>query len=56
MNSTENKTELARIIVRDVLQNLHGRKGVGDELDQIEEDIYITMREDLVQIVLNLLP
>lgn len=45
--------DLATIIVEEILNDLHGRKGVGDELDAIEEDVYLEMKQDLIQIVVN---
>lgn len=41
----------AERIVKAILNNLSGRKGVGDELDQIDEDIQVEMRAELVALV-----
>jgi hypothetical protein len=38
-------------IVDTVLTNLHGRKGVGDELDAIDDTTYAEMRRELCDAV-----
>lgn len=44
-------TSIAEKIVDAVLKDLHGRKGVGDELDMIDGDIYDEMKAELIQVV-----
>lgn len=38
-------------IVEDMLSNLHGRAGVGDELAGIDEQIYSEMKVEIVSLV-----
>ncbi len=42
---------LADGIVNEVLANLHDRKGVGDELDGIDEQVYAEMKAELKALV-----
>lgn len=42
---------IAEKIVEAILENLHDRKGIGDELDMIEKDIYAAMKVSLVRVV-----
>lgn len=41
----------AEMIVDDILKNLRDRRGIGDELELIEPDIYDEMRWELTDIV-----
>ena len=49
---TNNKADA---IVDAILADLGGRKGVGDELDAIDEEIYAEMKAELVEKVATLL-
>lgn len=44
-------SQLAEQIVHAVLEDLHNRKGVGDELDMIDSDVYDSLEEDLYEAV-----
>lgn len=46
---------LATRIVDAVLSNLHGRGGIGDELDAIEFNLYVELVNDLTRIVDDIL-
>ncbi len=41
----------AKRIVKAVLDNLQGRSGIGNMLDEIDPDIYAEMVEELVEVV-----
>lgn len=41
----------AQDIVEAILDNLRGRKGVGNELESIEPDVYAELENSLVEIV-----
>jgi len=47
--------KLATQIVDAILKDLRSRKGVGDELDSIERDIYAEMKSELIEIVTKIL-
>lgn len=47
--------KLANLIVSRVLSNLESRKGVGDELEQIEKKIRAEMVADLTSVVYDTL-
>ena len=44
---------VARKIVATVLEDLRGRKGVGDSLDDIDDEIYQEMCQTLVEKIMN---
>jgi hypothetical protein len=43
----------AKCVVDDILANIAGRKGIGDELHMIDDDIREEMEEELREIVLT---
>lgn len=45
----------AELIIQTILTDLHQRKGVGDELDAIDPEIYKEMKGELIAKVRNLL-
>jgi hypothetical protein len=45
----------AELIVQTILTDLHLRKGVGDELDAIDPDVYQEMKGELIRKVRALL-
>lgn len=48
--------DLAYKIVDLILKDLEGRKGIGDELDQIDDEIHEELTEELVQLIRSVLP
>lgn len=48
---TDEVAEIAYLIMNDVLVDLHGRKGVGNELDEIDPYIYDELKDDLFNII-----
>lgn len=46
------ETGLAKRIVKAILEDLHGRSGIGDEFDQITDDIQQEIYDELVEVVL----
>lgn len=50
MNSVE-AAALASHLVNVILNDLHGRRGIGQELDQIDPAIYGEMENDLIELV-----
>jgi hypothetical protein len=51
----DNTKDIAAKVAEEILRNLHGRKGVGDELDEIEPEIYEEMFDDLVETAFRVL-
>lgn len=50
MNSAE-AAALAAHLIDIILNDLHGRKGIGNELDQIDPEIYGEMENQLIELV-----
>lgn len=44
-------SEIAARIVAEVLKELEGRRGIGQELRHIDEDVYVELRETLEALV-----
>ena len=48
--------DIAKKIVEDILEDLHGRAGIGNELDQIDDDIREEIKNELQEIVHQHIP